>query len=154
MENNKVMSPANCLLIADDDLDDQLMMKKAFANVKFDRAIHTVNNGEELLDFLLRKGKYSEMKEALIPRLILLDLNMPKKCGKTALKEMKTHPVLSKIPVVVFSTSNDEGDISESYKLGANSYISKPSSFTDLQGIAETVDKYWFRIVSTPNVVL
>lgn len=136
-----------CVLVADDDADDQFMLKEAFASLKFGLEISTVENGEELLDYVHQRGKY---KGTPVPKLILLDLNMPKIDGRECLKIIKAHPELCRVPVIIFSTSNNPEDISQSYSLGANSYIIKPYSYNELVGIIDVINKYWFTIVKTP----
>jgi CheY-like chemotaxis protein len=136
-----------CILIADDDEDDQLMLISAFRDIGFKGVLNTVNNGEELMDHLL-KGKYPKEK----PCLILLDLNMPKKDGRAALREIKRSSALQKIPVIIYTTSNNPEDISFSYEHGANSFVSKPSSYQDLRQIAETITRYWFEMAKLPTL--
>jgi CheY-like chemotaxis protein len=109
-----------------------------------------VENGEELLEYLYRRGKYSDPAVSPRPGLILLDLNMPKKDGRQALKEIKADPSLRSIPIVVLTTSKAEEDILRSYDLGVNSFIVKPVTFEGLVDIMKTLTKYWFEIVELP----
>lgn len=139
----------NCILVADDDADDLFMLKEAFSSLKVDKEICNVENGEELLEFLHRKGKFSDANLPS-PKLILLDLNMPKVDGRECLKIIKADAELSKIPVIIFSTSNNPEDISHSYALGANSYIIKPYSYNELVEIIDMINKYWFTVVKIP----
>lgn len=148
MENDKLEN-TSCVLVADDDADDLFMLKEAFSSLKFDKEICNVENGEELLEFLHKKGKYKDIKLP-VPKLILLDLNMPKVDGRECLKVIKADPELSKIPVIIFSTSNNPEDISHSYSLGANSYIIKPYSYNELVDIITMINKYWFNVVKIP----
>jgi CheY-like chemotaxis protein len=138
------------ILMADDDEDDRLMAKEAFTEVKLLNFFHTVENGEELMDYLCRRGKYTDPAVSPRPGLILLDLNMPKKDGRQALKEIKADPSLRSIPVVVLTTSKAEEDILRSYDLGVNSFIIKPVTFEGLVDIMKTLTKYWFEIVELP----
>jgi two-component system, response regulator len=142
-----------CVLIADDDVDDQYMLKQAFASHKFEHEVRIVNDGVELIEFLNKKGKYKDL-DLPSPKVILLDLNMPKKDGRECLKEIKSSPKLNKIPIVIYSTSNNPDDISTAYELGANSYITKPYSYKELVDIIEVFMKYWFGTVKTTQVVL
>jgi CheY-like chemotaxis protein len=139
---------SNCILIADDDSDDQFMIRQAFKTLNFDIEIQTANNGVELLDYLNKRGKY-ENKMVPCPKVILLDLNMPIKDGRECLKEIRANSCFSKIPVVVYSTSNNPDDISYSYEQGASSYIVKPYSFKELVEVMDVFKKYWFSIVQT-----
>jgi two-component system response regulator len=139
------------ILIADDDPDDRMLMKEAFLENNVTNVLKFVENGVELLDFLHKRGKFSG-EETFRPGLILLDLNMPKMDGREALKRIKSDPDLKRIPVVVLSTSKAEEDIIRSYDLGVNSFISKPSKFSDLVKVARQIGSYWFRTVELPKV--
>jgi CheY-like chemotaxis protein len=138
------------ILMADDDEDDILLTKKALEKGKLLNPLYTVQDGEELLDYLLHRGAYTDPAKAPRPGVILLDLNMPKKDGREALKEIKSHADLKDIPVVVFTTSKAEEDIYRSYKLGVNSFITKPVTFENLIDVMQMLGKYWFEIVSLP----
>lgn len=138
------------ILMADDDADDRLLAKDALSECHMAGDLHVVENGEELLDYLRCTGRYASQAEAPRPGLILLDLNMPRKDGREALKEIKSDPGLRKIPVVVFTTSRAETDIARIYELGANSFISKPVSFDALVEVMRTLGRYWFETVELP----
>ena len=138
------------ILMADDDEDDRLMTNEAFKEARLANDLHFVVDGEELLDYLHHRGKYIDPDSAPRPGLILLDLNMPKKDGREALKEIKSDPNLRQIPIVVLTTSKAEEDIYRSYDLGVNSYITKPVSFEGLVEIILTLTQYWFKIVQLP----
>jgi CheY-like chemotaxis protein len=141
---------SNVILMADDDDDDRLLAKDALTECRLASDLRFVENGEELLDYLRRRGSYSKTRLAPRPGLILLDLNMPKKDGREALKEIKADPELRKIPVVVLTTSKADTDIGRVYELGANSFISKPVSFDSLVEVMKTLCRYWFEIVELP----
>ena len=136
------------ILMADDDEDDCLMAKEALEEAKVANDLHFVEDGEELMDYLYRRGKYS--RDTPRPGLILLDLNMPKKDGREALKEIKGDPDLRQIPIVVLTTSKAEEDIYKTYDLGVNSFITKPISFEGLVDLMKTLAKFWFEIVELP----
>ena len=138
------------ILMADDDADDRLLAKDALAECRLANDLHFVENGEELIDYLKRRGKFIQMTDSPRPGLILLDLNMPKKDGREALKEIKADPELRKIPVVVLTTSKADTDIGCIYQLGANSFISKPVSFDSLVEVMKVLGRYWFEIVELP----
>ena len=139
------------ILMADDDPDDRLLAEKALHEYRLKNGIRFVEDGEELMDYLYRRGKYSAPGAAPTPGLILLDLNMPRKDGREALAEIKRDPVLHKIPVVVLTTSKAEEDIVRAYDLGVNSYITKPVTFQGLAEVMKTLSIYWFEIVKLPN---
>ena len=137
------------ILMADDDDDDFMLTQKALKESKLLNTLVRVKDGEELTDYLLKKGEY-ESKETLRPGIILLDLNMPRKDGREALKEIKEHENLRNIPVVVFTTSKAEEDIYRSYQLGVNSFITKPVTFANLLEVMKSLGRYWFEIVELP----
>jgi CheY-like chemotaxis protein len=138
------------ILMADDDADDRRLTRDALEESRLANDLRFVENGEELLDYLRHKGKFANAESAPRPGLILLDLNMPRMDGRTALKEMKADPDLRQIPVTVLTTSKADEDIFRSYDLGVNSYIVKPVTFEALVDILQTLDKYWFEIVELP----
>jgi two-component system, response regulator len=138
------------ILMADDDEDDILLTQKALEKGKLLNTLYSVRDGEELLDFLMHRGAYADGAQAPRPGIILLDLNMPRKDGREALKEIKAHADLQDIPVVVFTTSKAEEDIYRSYKLGVNSFITKPVTFDNLIEVMQALGKYWFEIVTLP----
>lgn len=142
----------NLIVVADDDPDDRLLMEEAFEENQLPCSLKCVEDGVELLDFLNKKGKY-EAENSLLPDLILLDINMPRKNGKEALKEIKANPQLRHIPVLMFSTSKSIDEISSTYALGANSFIVKPSSFDGILEVTKTIQKYWIDTVSINKIV-
>jgi CheY-like chemotaxis protein len=137
--------------MADDDADDRLLAKDALAECKLPGELHFVENGEELLDYLNRRGRFAQMANSPRPGLILLDLNMPKKDGREALREIKNNPDLRKIPVVVLTTSTADIDINQIYDLGANSFISKPVTFDSLVKVMRILADYWCDVVELPH---
>jgi CheY-like chemotaxis protein len=137
-------------LMAEDDPDDRLLAKDALNEAQVDAELHFVENGEELLDYLWHRGRYSEPASSPRPGVILLDLNMPRKDGREALRDIKADPDLRRIPVVVLTTSKADTDIGGIYELGANSFISKPVQFNALVRVMKMVGEYWFRIVELP----
>ena len=138
------------ILMADDDDDDFLLTQKALEESKLLNTLCRVRDGEELLDYLHGAGEFAG-KDCPRPGVILLDLNMPKKDGREALKEIKSDPECNDIPVVVFTTSKAEEDVYKSYKLGVNSFITKPVTFDNLIEVIKALGKYWFEIVELPT---
>jgi CheY-like chemotaxis protein len=123
------------VLMADDDDDDCLLAREAFEECGAPGAFHCVENGIELLDYLFRSGKYEVRSDVPLPALILLDLNMPLKDGRQALREIKSIPELRNIPIVVLTTSREEKDILYTREMGADSFITKPALFSEWVGI-------------------
>ena len=141
------------ILMADDDEEDRMMTKEAWEESRLANDLRFVEDGEELMQYLERQGKYADPAASPRPGLILLDLNMPKKDGREALQEIKAAEHLRQIPVVVLTTSEAEEDILRSYDVGANSYITKPVTFDGLVEIVRQLDDYWFEMVELPPSV-
>jgi len=135
------------ILCAEDDADYRLLMKRAAKASRLENDLRFVEDGEELLDYLFRRGTYAEAGSAPRPGLILLDLNLPRKDGRAALEAIKQDPDLRRIPVVILTTSNAQEDIIRTYTLGASSYIRKPANMTVLVDIMSTLGHYWFDLV-------
>lgn len=148
MTRSSDMAP---ILMADDDADDRMLTKDAFAENHLANEMRFVEDGAELMDYLRRRGKYADKSLSPRPCLILLDLNMPKMSGRECLAEIKGDPELRSIPIVVLTTSTAEEDLYRSYELGVSSYISKPVTF---DGLVEAIGKfgsYWFELALLPK---
>lgn len=141
------------ILMADDDEEDCLLTKEAMSNARLANDMRFVHDGEELLDYLHRRGAYADAASgAPRPGVILLDLNMPKMDGREALGQIKSDPDLRRIPICVLTTSDAEQDIFRSYDLGVNSFITKPVTFAGLVEVLNAWSRYWFEIVELPLV--
>ena len=140
------------LLMADDDEDDRLLTRVALEKSRLANDLRFVEDGEELMDYLRRRGRYEDPASSPRPGLVLLDLNMPRKDGREALREIKTDPALRRIPVVVMTTSQADCDVARSYDLGANSYVTKPVTMDSLVEVLSALGRYWFEIVQLPAV--
>ncbi|CAN5248300.1 response regulator [soil metagenome] len=130
------------IVIAEDDSDDRLLLETAFKETGLETELVFAQNGVDLLRLL------TEKEPSLYPRVIIMDLNMPKKDGRESLKELKQHPTLKRIPVIVFTTTKNEAEISRCYELGANSYVVKPDSYSDLLKVVNQLKSYWFETAS------
>jgi len=139
------------ILMADDDEDDRLLTQDALAESRVLNELFFVEDGVELLEYLERKGKFSEKESSPRPGLILLDLNMPRMDGREALQAIKANPNLKGIPVVILTTSKQEEDMVKGYDLGAASYITKPVTFEGLVELMQTLGKYWVEFVELPT---
>jgi len=138
------------ILLADDDPDDRMLTTRALKRNRLANEIRTVEDGEELMDYLYRRNRYAESDSAPLPGLILLDLNMPRKDGREALQEIKSDPALRRIPVVVLTTSEADQDILKSYDLGVNAFVTKPVTFDGLANAIKRLGDFWFEIVKLP----
>jgi CheY-like chemotaxis protein len=139
------------ILLADDDEDDLELTQEALQRSRLGNDLRFVLDGEELMDYLLRRGRHADASVSPMPGLILLDLNMPKKDGREAIAEIKANPNLRKIPVIVLTTSKTEEDVFRSYDLGVSSFITKPVTFEGLVEAMRVLSQYWFEIVELPD---
>lgn len=139
------------ILVADDDSDDRMLIKDAFEESRLGNPVHFVEDGEELMAYLRREGRFAHLSGEALPGLVLLDLNMPKKDGREALKEMKADPLLHRLPVVALTTSRAEEDVLRTYDLGVSSFIAKPVTFEGLVEVVKVLGRYWFEIVELPS---
>lgn len=144
------MAKSIVILMADDDEDDRLLTRAALEESRLTNQLMFVQDGEELMDYLHQRGRFSDPEKCPRPGLILLDLNMPRKDGREALREIKSDASLRQIPVVVLTTSKAEEDIYRSYDLGANSFIIKPVTFESLVNVMKVLGRYWLEIVEAP----
>lgn len=138
------------ILMAEDDPDDRLLTQEALEEARLANKLYFVKDGEELIEFLCHQGRYQDPTSAPRPGVILLDLNMPRKDGREALKEIKENPNLRRIPVIVLTTSKAEEDILRSYDMGVSGYVTKPVGLEQLVEVMRMIGKYWFEIVELP----
>ena len=136
--------PIPTLVVVDDDPEDLLLVETAVRRARLPLTVEAMPNGDALMTFL--RGHPEYMDPLLPTMIILLDLNMPGKDGRTCLRDLKAHPDWSSIPIVIFSTSDSPEDIQNSYELHANSYICKPDNLTRLEHILTTLYRYWFGV--------
>lgn len=135
------------ILLVDDDEDDRYLTQEAFQQHFPASQVSAVEDGEELIEFLNYSGRYTDASHPL-PELILLDLNMPRKDGRQALREIKSTITLRHIPIVILTTSDAKDDIQTSYVNGANSFVTKPTSYERLSEVTKAIGQYWFSVVT------
>lgn len=145
------MSHAPLILMADDDPFSCKLARLAVEESRASQHLYSVQDGEEVLDYLYQRGQYSNPLSAPRPDLILLDLNMPRKNGPETLREIRQSPEFSCIPVIIMTSSSNDEDVYTSYKMGANSFITKPVSFDGLVRVMDTLIRYWFDLVQLPQ---
>lgn len=150
MTDSKSLSKNLTVLLADDDEEDRLMARDAWRESAFAGELRFVEDGEDLMDYLRRRGRFHDAADAPAPNLVLLDLNMPRKDGREALAEIKHDPALRSIPVVVLTTSKRDEDVQRSYQAGASSFIVKPVSFEGLVTVMRELRRYWMDLVTLP----
>lgn len=144
---NYFVKPIDILLVEDNPGDVRLT-REALKEGKINNNLYVVGDGKEALDFLNQEKKY---KNSVRPDLILLDLNLPKVDGWGVLKMIKTDSALKRIPVVILTTSEDEGDIFDAYNQYANCYITKPVDLDQFVTIVKSIEEFWFSIVRLPE---
>lgn len=144
-------SMAVTILLADDDVDDRDLTRDAMRRNRLGGELRWVEDGEELLDYLNHRGRYSDPEESPRPGIILLDLNMPRMDGREALREIKANPELRRIPIIVLSTSSADEDVLRSYELGANCFITKPSTFEQLVDVVRVLGEHWLEKARLPH---
>jgi CheY-like chemotaxis protein len=137
--------------MAEDDADDRLLTRQAFAEARFASRLVCVDDGQELLDYLQHKGNFAAEGASPRPGIILLDLNMPRMDGREALRRIKSDPESRRIPVIVLTTSKAEEDIFRSYDLGASGFVTKPVTFESLVEAVRVIGQYWFQLVELPR---
>lgn len=145
-------SQLNTVLIADDDLDDCVLVKEAFGECGQDFNLTFVHDGIQLLQYLRHQGAYADSDATQRPDIILLDLNMPLKDGHEALAEVKADPYLRSIPVVVLTISSREEDVLRTYELGGSGFIIKPTSLYDMVEVVKVLNEYWFEVVELSGI--
>jgi CheY-like chemotaxis protein len=138
------------ILLADDDEEDRELAREALQGSRLANEMQFVTDGQDLLDYLRHEGRWTK-ENSPRPGIILLDLNMPKKDGREALREIKADESLRRIPVVVLTMSQDEADVLATYDLGVSSFITKPVTFGGLVDVMKTWTRYWFEIVELPG---
>jgi chemotaxis family two-component system response regulator Rcp1 len=148
MSSNENGSHTIVILLVEDNPGDVRLIIEAMREAKLDNYINVVEDGVEAMQFLRREGRFGDAPR---PDLILLDLNLPKKDGRAVLAEVKTDPVLRRIPVVVLTTSNAEEDVLRAYDLHANCYITKPVDMEQFMKIVAQIDEFWIRVVTLPK---
>jgi two-component system response regulator len=145
--------PVEILFVEDNPADVELTLR-ALKVAHIANRIHVVQDGEEALDFLFRRGREAGRRGELLPRLVLLDLKLPKVDGMEVLRQIRENPQTRTLPVVILTSSKEERDLVNGYQLGANSYIQKPVDFTQFQNTVMQLGLYWLVINEPPPVAL
>ena len=142
------------ILLVEDNANDAEMTLRALRNHNLANKVHWVKDGAEALDFMFRTGAYASRSAAATPKLVLLDIKMPKVDGIEVLRRLKGDPVTRNVPVVVMTSSNEDRDLVESYRLGVNSYIVKPVEFDKFTDVVEQLGYYWLLTNQAPPLVI
>jgi len=147
---SQTLKPSSIVLLIEDNPDDIELTQRAFASSTLEATLHVAQDGEEGVDYLFARGKYSERDMSMLPNLILLDLNLPKLSGLEVLKRIRDNDATRFIPVVLLTTSDEFCDVAEGYQLGSNSYIKKPVSFKVFSEVIQNLGDYWLHINTPP----
>lgn len=139
--------PVHILLVEDNE-DDIIILKEVLTKHKIGQDLSTVRDGDEALDYIFKKGLYSDV---ITPDLILLDLNLPRKNGMEVLKEVRSHGTYKYLPIIVLSTSSSPDDITESYEKHANCFITKPSDILSLDSMVQEIKSFWLKTAQLPK---
>jgi CheY-like chemotaxis protein len=140
------MPPYKAILVADDSETDAYILKRAFLTAGIDAQLHFVRDGQEAVDYLAGEGEYEDRHAHPLPRMLLLDLKMPKMDGFDVLRWLQKQPKLKRLPVAVLTSSDIDKDVDRAYDLGANSYVVKPGSMRGYTEIVEPLHRYWTEI--------
>jgi CheY-like chemotaxis protein len=138
------------ILLAEDDKGDQELTRRALEEGKIRNELRIVEDGEEALAYLFRRGKYKDAATSPRPDLLLLDLNLPRVDGREVLERVRADAKLRRMAVVVLTTSRQEEDILRSYEVGCNSFITKPVDMDQFIRVVQALEEYWFQIVVLP----
>lgn len=138
------------ILLAEDDEEDRYLIGEALDEGRVTHRLYVVENGEQLLDYLYRRGKYADLEQWPVPDLILLDLNMPRKDGREVLEEIRFDPELRRTPIVVLTTSSADEDIVRSYDQGVSGFVTKPVTFRELMEVMKSIGTYWGKTSTLP----
>ncbi|OLC08799.1 MAG: two-component system response regulator [Gemmatimonadetes bacterium 13_1_40CM_70_11] len=140
------------ILLVEDNPDDVLLIRRAFQKAGIGNPVVAVEHGDEAVAYLDGTGAYADRQRYPIPALVLLDLKLPRRSGLEVLGWVRQHEGLKRLPIVVLTSSRDEGDINKAYDLGANSYLVKPVAFDELLRLVRSVEGYWLMLNERPDV--
>ncbi len=138
------------ILLVEDNANDIALTERALKKAGFTEGLVVAEDGAEALDYLFGRGKFAGRDTSHLPRVILLDLKLPKLDGHEVLKQIRANYVTGLVPIVILTSSKEERDLFNSYSLGANSYIRKPVSFTEFTDTVKQLGTYWLRINEPP----
>ena len=145
------MAEHSVILLAEDEEDYVLLIRRAFSQAKIPHPLHVVWNGQEAISYLKGEGKFSNRDEYPLPDLLLLDLKMPRINGFEVLKWIRSQPGLALLRVLVLTSSDQIRDVNEAYKLGANSFLVKPLDFEDFTQLSRLIQEFWLKASKAPE---
>jgi CheY-like chemotaxis protein len=140
------------ILVADDDADDVVLLRRAFRKANLSNPIQVVHDGEAAIAYLSGEGRFGDRDDHPLPALMLLDLKLPRKSGFEVLEWIRSQPGLRRLRVVVLSSSSQSADVDRAHELGANSYLVKPVAFDDLVSMVRNLGTYWMILAESPEL--
>jgi len=140
------------LLMAEDDDNDVYFFERALRQANIARALHRVKDGEEAISYLRGEGKFENREEFPLPRVLLLDLKMPRKNGFEVIQWVRQQPGLKRLPIVVLTSSREDPDVNRAYELGANTYLVKPVKFESLVEMITVLNQFWLGLAEQPDI--
>jgi CheY-like chemotaxis protein len=143
---------APVVLLVEDNVDDVILIERAFEKARIVNPLHVAGDGDEALDYLGGRGKYHDRAAYPLPALVLLDLKLPRRSGLDVLTWMRAEPCIKRIPVVVLTSSRENVDVDRAYELGVNSYLCKPVAFDVLLDMIKTLNVYWLLLNERPSI--
>lgn len=140
------------ILLVEDDLNDIFLVKRAFKRAEIPNQLQVVTDGEEAIHYLQGEGKYADRKLYPLPRLVVMDINMPRRTGFEVLEWIKSDGILKRIPVIIVSASDQPAHINRAYELGANAYMVKPVDFLSVEHLFQSITHYWGAECAQPGL--
>ena len=140
------------ILLVEDNPADQEIVRRSVKKMEPGIDLHVVHDGEQAIDYLFHRGDYGDSIKNPTPAIVLLDLNLPRRSGKDVLREVRRNATLKHMPIIVLTTSRNEDDIRESYELGCNCFLIKPSPFHDCVDMVRSTCHYWLDVATLPNL--
>jgi CheY-like chemotaxis protein len=140
------------ILLVEDDANDVILIRRAFAKAEIKNPVHTVEDGDAAVAYLGGEGAYADRGDHPLPGVVLLDLKLPRRSGLEVLEWVRQSPTLRRLPIVVLTSSRESADINRAYDLGANSYLVKPVGFDDLTDLVRILQGYWVGWNERPEI--
>jgi CheY-like chemotaxis protein len=143
LEENSFGNKSFTVLLVEDDLNDIFLVKRAFKMARIQNPLQVVTDGQEAINYLQGADKYADRDTFPLPKLMVMDIKMPRRNGFEVLEWVKQNPVLRRVPVVIVSSSDNPADINHAYELGANAYMVKPMDYRAVEHLFHSITHYW-----------
>lgn len=143
---------STAILLVEDDANDVLLIRRAFAKAAITNPVHNVEDGDAAVAYLAGEGSYADRDDHPLPAVVLLDLKLPRRSGLEVLEWVRQNPGLHRLPIVVLTSSRESADVNRAYDLGANSYLVKPVGFDALTDLVRILQGYWVAWNEKPEI--